>query len=111
MQQAISSKEPSVKTHFDTGDSLKTLVATDKVPDIEEPQKDVEKKYKALKVDVEALAKKMFSEQERVQKFQIRFDELLVWLTQTEEILATLEPVGVEPERVKIQLAEQTVCH
>ena len=71
----------------------------------------MEEKYKALKAEVEALAKKMFSEQERVQKFQIRFEEITVWLTQTEEVLATLEPVGVEPERVKTQLAEQTVSH
>ena len=98
-----------MKTNRDTGDALKKLLAPEEAPRVDECQNDVEDKYKALKADVEALAKKMFSEQERVQKFQVRFDEVIIWLKQTEEIMITLEPVGVEPERVKTQLAEQTV--
>ena len=41
--------------------------------------------------------------------FQHNADELKSWLTTTEGTLDSIEPVGVEPEKVKEQLSAQSV--
>lgn len=51
----------------------------------------------------------MFSTKERVDAFQNGLEDIEKWLKETEETIAALEPVAVEPEKVKEQLANQTV--
>ena len=85
------------------------ILPDDEKPKVEQPLEDVNKKWEALRVDVDQLAKELFSAQEQVQKFHLRLDEVKEWLSQKEEQLAALEAVGVEPEQVKKQLADQTV--
>ena len=109
IQQAIAAKEPVIKSYNDTGAKLMKLVSDNEKPKVDEALTEVNEKWEALRVNVDELAKKLFSAQEQVQKFQLRLDELKNWLTQKEDQLASLEPVGVEPEKVKEQLAEQTV--
>lgn len=88
---------------------MKKLVLDDEVPKVDEASDEVEDKWKALCADVDNLAKTMFSAKERVDAFQVELDDIEKWLKDTEEKIAALEPVAVVPEKVKEQLAEQTV--
>ncbi|EDO29908.1 predicted protein [Nematostella vectensis] len=108
LQQEISNKQPSIKFHMQTVDALKKLLAEDEKPKVASASEEVHEKWKALSADVENLAKSMFSAQERVEAFNLRLEEMKVWLKETEEKLEAFEPVGVEPENVKKQLSDHT---
>lgn len=109
LQQAIADKAAEVKAHKQTGDNLKKLVSEDEAPKVETVSDEVDEKWRSLCSDVEDLTKSMFSTKERVGAFQNGLEDIEKWLKETEETIAALEPVAVEPEKVKEQLANQTV--
>lgn len=109
LQQAIADKAAAVKAHKQTGDNLKKLVSEDEAPKVETVSDEVDEKWRSLCSDVEDLTKSMFSTKERVDAFQNGLEDIEKWLKETEETIAALEPVAVEPEKVKEQLANQTV--
>ena len=91
------------------GNNLKKYLIDDEKPKVEQAVSEVDEKWNSLQAEVDKLAKKLFSSQERVENFQREVDELKTWLTETEGTLSSMEPVGVEPERVKQQLGDQAV--
>lgn len=91
------------------GDNLKKYLIDDEKPKVDQALSEVDEKWNSLQAEVDKLAKKLFSSQERVESFQLEVNELKTWLTDTEGTLSNMEPVGVEPERVKQQLGDQAV--
>lgn len=43
-------------------------------------------------------------------QFQHALDELLTWLTHTEDLLNEQKPVGGDPKAIEIELAKHHVC-
>lgn len=91
------------------GSNLKKYLIDDEKPKVDQALSEVDEKWNSLQAEVDKLSKKLFSSQERVESFQLEVDELKTWLTETEETLSNMEPVGVEPEKVKQQLGDQAV--
>lgn len=81
----------------------------DEAPKVDTASDEVEENWKKLCADVDELAKTMFSAKERVGAFREQLDDIEKWLKETEETISALEPIAVEPEKVKEQLAQQTV--
>lgn len=111
IQQAIADKEPEVASCKEMGDNLKKYLVDDEKPRVDEALSELDDKWQSLRTAADQLAKNLFSTQARVDSFQHDVDELKTWLTATEETLDNLEPVGVEPEKVKEQLGAQAVGH
>lgn len=44
-------------------------------------------------------------------QFQHALDELLTWLTHTEDLLNEQKPVGGDPKAIEIELAKHHVCN
>lgn len=44
-------------------------------------------------------------------QFQHALDELLAWLTHTEDLLNEQKPVGGDPKAIEIELAKHHVCN
>ena len=109
IQQALTAKEPEVSSCREMGNNLKKYLIDDEKPKVDQALSEVDEKWNSLQAEVDKLAKKLFSSQERVESFQLEVDELKIWLTETEGTLSSMEPVGVEPERVKQQLGDQAV--
>lgn len=109
IQQALETKEPEVSSCREMGDNLKKYLIDDEKPKVDQAQSEVDDKWNSLQAEVDKLAKKLFSSQERVESFQVEVNELKTWLTETEGTLSNMEPVGVEPEKVKQQLGDQAV--
>ena len=93
----------------DMGDRLKKYVVEDEKPNLDVALTELDDKWKSLLGDVDQLAKKLFSAQARMDNFQRDANELKAWLTATERSLDNMDPVGVEPEKVKAQLGSQAV--
>ena len=91
------------------GDNLKKYLIDDEKPKVDQALSEVDEKWNSLQAEVGKLAKKLFSSQERVESFQLEVAELKAWLTETEGTLSNMQPVAVEPERVKQQLGDQAV--
>lgn len=109
IQKALATKEPEVSSCREMGDNLKKYLIDDEKPKVDQALSEVDEKWNSLQAEVDKLAKKLFSSQERVESFQLEVNELKTWLTDTEGTLSNMEPVGVEPERVKQQLGDQAV--
>lgn len=109
IQQALAAKEPEVSSCKEMGDNLKKYLVEDEKPKVDQALSEVDEKWNSLQAEVDKLAKKLFSSQERVDSFQLEVNELKTWLTETEGTLSSMEPVGVEPEKVKQQLGDQAV--
>lgn len=95
----------------DMGENLKKYVMDAEKPKVDEALGEVDDKWQSLRAEADQLAKNLFSTQARVDSFQHDMDDLKTWLTATEGILDGLEPLGVEPEKVKEQLGAQAVSH
>lgn len=109
IQQALAAKEPEVSSCKEMGDNIKKYLVEDEKPKVDQALSEVDEKWNSLQAEVDKLAKKLFSSQERVDSFQLEVNELKTWLTETEGTLSSMEPVGVEPEKVKQQLGDQAV--
>ena len=109
IEQALTAKEPEVTSCREMGSNLKKYLIDDEKPKVDQALSEVDEKWNSLQAEVDKLTKKLFSSQERVESFQLEVDELKTWLTETEGTLSNVEPVGVEPERVKEQLGDQAV--
>jgi len=109
IQQALAAKEPEVSSCREMGDNLKKYLIDDEKPKVDQALSEVDEKWNSLQAEVDKLAKKLFSSQERVESFQLEVNDLKTWLTETEGTLSNMEPVGVEPETVKQQLGDQAV--
>lgn len=109
IQQALAAKEPEVSSCKEIGENLKKYLIDDEKPKVDQALSEVDDKWNSLQAEVDKLAKKLFSSQARVDSFQLEVNELKAWLTETEGTLTSVEPVGVEPEKVKQQLGEQAV--
>lgn len=109
IQQATTAKEPEVASCKEMGDNLKKYLVDDEKPRVDEALSELDGKWQSLRAAADQLAKNLFSTQARVDSFQHDVDELKTWLTATEGTLDNLEPVGVEPEKVKEQLGAQAV--
>ena len=93
------------------GDNLKKYLIDDEKPKVDGALSELDNKWQSLLSETDQLAKNLFSTQARLDSFQNNVDELKAWLTATEGTLASLDPVGVEPEKVKEQLGAQAVSH
>ena len=111
IQQAIEAKEPDLVSCKAMGDNLKKYLVDDEKPKVDEALSELDDKWQSLCADADQLAKNLFSTQARVDSFHHDVDELKVWLTATESALDNLEPLGVEPEKVKEQLGAQAVSY
>lgn len=109
IQEALAAKEPEVSSCKEMGDNLKKYLVDGEKPKVDQALSEVDEKWNSLQAEVDKLAKKLFSSQERVDSFQLEVNELKAWLADTEGTLNSMEPVGVEPEKVKQQLGEQAV--
>lgn len=109
IQQALAAKEPEVASCKEMGDNLKKYLVDDEKPQVDAAVSELDDKWQALLADADQLATNLFSTQSRVDSFHHEVDELKAWLTATEGTLDSLEPVEVEPEKVKEQLGAQAV--
>ena len=111
IQQAKAAKEPELSSCKELAESLKKYLIDNEKPKVDQALSEVDEKWNSLQTEVEKLAKKLFSSQARFDNFQLDVSELKTWLTETEGTLSNMEPVGVEPEKVKQQLGEQAVSN
>ena len=109
IQQIIADKHQEVASYKDIGENLKEYFIADAVLQVGHALTEVDENWNSLCKKVEEIAKKLVSDNERVQSLQGQVADLKIWLTETEQRLSNLEPAGVEPERVKEQLVTQAV--
>ena len=105
-QKSVQGRKPQFDSLVEMGQKLQKVVKDDQAKSVEDlATKDTER-YEALKTDVDQRARELFLAKEKVDKFDEDIESLGSWLASVSEKYRNIEPIGVEPERVKQQMAE-----
>ena len=107
LQKDISDHKPDIDKLKELGKELKKLVKPDEYPQLKNIIEEVDDKYKKLKAGIDEDARNVFMAKEKVQDFDNKLEDLMKWTNEKSNQYRTMEPVGVQPDKIKEQMNEQ----
>ena len=109
LQKEIVKCKPILDSLKDQAKELKKLISPNDYPQIKKRVEVEEDKLKNLKLTVDQCAHEMFMANEKIDDFNSKVDDLSKWTNEKLKEYRLMEPVAVEPEKVKAQLAKQQI--